>query len=229
MQREQAEEKLKKLLADRELMTVKSPIDGIVYYGKCVRGKSSDSTSLAESLRRHGAIQPNQVVMTVVQPRPMFIRATAPEEQLHDLRPGLKGVATPAGYPELKLPATIDDVSDIPTAPGSFDARLTVVLEPQDEVAHARHDLQGEAGAVSEEGCAHRAAEGRLAPTSWTTRNTPSRCWRRTARRRRRAVTLGEKTDKQVEILKGLSRGREGRAGSRRRSRSERRLGTRYA
>ena len=54
VQRERADDRLKKLLADRELMTVKSPIDGIVYYGKCVRGKFSDSTSLAESLRRNG-------------------------------------------------------------------------------------------------------------------------------------------------------------------------------
>ena len=163
LQRERAEEKLKKLQADRELMTVKSPIDGIVYYGKCVRGKFSDSTSLAENLRHHGSILPNHVVMTVVQPRPMFIRAAAAEEQLHWLRPGLKGVATPTGYPELKLAATIDDVSDVPTAPGSFDVRLSVVLGPQGEVAHARHDLQGEVGPVSEEGCHHRAGEGRLA------------------------------------------------------------------
>ena len=109
LQRQRAEEKLKKLQADRELMTVKSPIDGIVYYGKCVRGKFSDSTSLAENLRYRGSIQPNHVVMTVVQPRPMFIRAAAAEEQLHWLRPGLTGVATPTGYPELKLAATIDD------------------------------------------------------------------------------------------------------------------------
>ena len=88
MQRERTDERLKKLLADRELMTVKSPLDGIVYYGKCVRGKFSDSTTLAENLRRNGSIPPNQVVMTVVEPRPMFIRATVAEDQLHYLRPG---------------------------------------------------------------------------------------------------------------------------------------------
>ena len=39
MQQDQAEEKLKRLLADRELMTVESPADGIVYYGKLVAGE----------------------------------------------------------------------------------------------------------------------------------------------------------------------------------------------
>ena len=58
----------------------------------------------------------------------MFLRAAAAEEQLHWLRPGLHGVATPEGYPQLKLAATIDDVDDVPTAPGSFDVRLSVVL-----------------------------------------------------------------------------------------------------
>ncbi len=129
MAREKSKEKLKNLLADRKMMTVKSPIDGIVYYGKCIRGKFSDSNSLAENLRRDGAIMPNQVVMTVVDQRPMQIAAVVPELQLHWVRPGLKGVAKPTGFPDLKLDAEIDDVGDIPTAPGSFDATLAVQLK----------------------------------------------------------------------------------------------------
>ena len=74
------------------------------------------------------------IVMTVVQPRPMFIRAAVPEDQLHQLRPGLKGIATPHGFPQLKLPTVVDAVSDVPTAPGSFDARLSVTLGAQGQV-----------------------------------------------------------------------------------------------
>jgi HlyD family secretion protein len=59
VQRERADDKLKKLLGDREAMTVKSPADGIVYYGKCTRGKFSDSSHLAESLRPDAIVQPN--------------------------------------------------------------------------------------------------------------------------------------------------------------------------
>ena len=54
MQRSQAEERLKRLVADRKLMTVRSPVDGIVYYGKIMRGRPGDSSALAESLRPGG-------------------------------------------------------------------------------------------------------------------------------------------------------------------------------
>ena len=206
VQRERAEDKLKNLLADRELMTVKSPVDGIVYYGRSVRGRVSDSTNMADSLRRNGAIMPNQVVMTVVRPRPMFIRATAPEEQLHHLRPGLKGVATPAGYPDLKLPATIDDVSDVPTAPGSFDARLHVVLD-----RGAKWLMPGMTCKVKLVPYLKKNAIA-VPPKAVTTDELDDRkhfvqVLDKDGKPKKLAVTLGEKTDKQVEILKGLTEG----------------------
>ena len=58
MQRSQTEDRLKHLLSDREQMTIKAPIDGIVYYGKITRGRTSDATrwpnrcGLAAGLRR---------------------------------------------------------------------------------------------------------------------------------------------------------------------------------
>jgi HlyD family secretion protein len=206
VQRERSEEKLKKLLADRELMTVKSPIDGIVYYGKCVRGRFSDSTGLAENLRHRGSVMPNQVIMTVVQPRPMFIRAAVAEEQLHYLRPGLKGVAVPAGYPELKLAATIDDVSDVPTAPNSFDAQLSVALTRK-----AKWLVPGMTCKVKLVPYLKKDAISVPAKAVLTDELDDQKhyVWlsEKDGKPQRRSVTLGEKTDKQVEILKGLSEG----------------------
>ena len=40
-----------KLLADRELMEIKSPADGIVYYGQCVNGRWSDTASLINQVQ----------------------------------------------------------------------------------------------------------------------------------------------------------------------------------
>ena len=161
LQRAQTEERLKKLLADRELMTVESPIDGIVYYGKLVRGKPGDSAPLTEAVSSRGVIQANQVVMTVVQPRPMRIRATAPENQLSDLRPGLKGVATPTGYADLNLPSTIDDVSDIPVSPGNFDVRLTVDLKGETKLLMPGMTCKVKLGRVSQPQRDHRARRSR--------------------------------------------------------------------
>jgi multidrug resistance efflux pump len=206
VQWERTDEKLRKMLGDRELMTVKSPIDGTVYYGKCVKGKFSDSSSMAENLRHNGSIQSNQVVMTVVQTRPMFIQATASEDELHRLRPGLKGIATPTGYPDLRLPTTVDRVADIPTSPGNFDVRLGVALDRQAKwlmpgmtckvklIAYLKKDAVSvplkAVGADELDDQKHfvyvQAKDGKP---------------------KKQAVTLGEKTEKQAEILKGLAVG----------------------
>ena len=41
-----SKERLKNLLADQELMKIKSPADGYVYYGRCQRGKFNEITSI---------------------------------------------------------------------------------------------------------------------------------------------------------------------------------------
>ena len=52
VQHARSAERLKKLLADRERLTVRSPVEGVVYYGKCTRGKFGDSQTLAECCGR---------------------------------------------------------------------------------------------------------------------------------------------------------------------------------
>ncbi len=54
---------MKKLAADRERLTVCSPIEGVVYDGKCTHGKFGDSQSLGDALRPAGMAQMNQVLM----------------------------------------------------------------------------------------------------------------------------------------------------------------------
>ncbi|MCC6127573.1 MAG: HlyD family efflux transporter periplasmic adaptor subunit [Pirellulales bacterium] len=126
IQAARAEEKLHKMLADREAMVVKAPADGTVYYGRCKSGKFGEAPVFAESLRRHGNLQPNQVFMTVVEAGPLFVRASVAEEQLHKVSNGVEGTAAPTANPDLKWDAEVEEVSAVPTSPGSFDARLSV-------------------------------------------------------------------------------------------------------
>ena len=98
---DQAEEQLKKLVADRDAMIVKAPIDGIVYYGSAVRGKWSAAS--VETLRRGDSILPNEVFMTVVQTRP----ADDPRHACRKASPaGPRGPAgrrsSPAGFAGLQ-------------------------------------------------------------------------------------------------------------------------------
>lgn len=204
----QNEAKLKRLLADREGMTVRSPIDGIVYHGKLSRGKPADSATMADALRPGGAIQPNQVVMTVVAPRPMFIRATAPEANLRDLRPGLKGIATPEGYSDLRLPATLDATSDIPISPGMFDARFGVDLKEKTKLlvpgmtckvkmtVYLKPDaLTVPLGAIVDDEIDDQKHSVEVLEKDGATKSRP--------------VVLGRKTDKRVEIVEGLAEGEQ--------------------
>jgi multidrug efflux pump subunit AcrA (membrane-fusion protein) len=208
VQRSQAEERMKHLLADREMLTVKAPIDGIVYYGKIVRGRPGDSGALVDALRPKGGIQPNQVVMTVVQPRPVFIRATVPEGDLHDLRPNLKGTATPACYPDLRLPVTLETTGDIPISPGSFEAKLSVDLKEKAKLLmpgmtckvkltpYLKQDaLTVPPTAVVTDELDEEKQTVEVLEKDGTTKSRP--------------VTIGRKTDKQVEIVKGLSEGEQ--------------------
>ena len=64
--------------------------------------------------------------MTVVTPRPFFIHAVAEEKDLHWLRPEMKGAALVAGYPDLRLPAKLEQLSNVPQTTGSFLARVAV-------------------------------------------------------------------------------------------------------
>jgi multidrug efflux pump subunit AcrA (membrane-fusion protein) len=144
--------------------------------------------------------------MTIVQPRPMVISAAVSEDKLHYLKPGLKGMAAPTGYPSLRLPVTLDDVSDIPTAPGSFDARLNVQLDGKGKwlmpgmtckvklIAYQRADaLTVPSRAVSSD----EVDEQKHFVYVLNKEGKPAK----------RPVTVGERTSKQTEILKGLAEG----------------------
>lgn len=135
LERTREDEKLKKLLADREMLTVRSPVDGLAYYGRFVRGKWSGPDSSPDGLRRGSTINKNAVVMTIVAKRPMFVRATLAESDLDKIRPGLSAAVRPTACPDLKLSGTVVRVDAVPSAPDSFDARIDVKLDSNDRRA----------------------------------------------------------------------------------------------
>jgi HlyD family secretion protein len=119
-------ESLAKLKADRQAMMVTAPTAGVVYYGRCVRGQWTTAKTVAAKLVRGGTLVPDEVFLTVVDPKALRVRAAAAEKDLHRLREGLKGTAAPAGYPDRKLKVTLAAISTVPISPGQFDAMLEV-------------------------------------------------------------------------------------------------------
>lgn len=125
---EQSSARLKDLLADREALKVLAPADGLVYYGKATDGQWQAASVTAAKLTPGGIVPPSEVLLTVVQPAPLLVRATVEEKDLYKLSPGLKGRILPAGYPNARLAARLESVAPVPKAPGSFDARVAVEL-----------------------------------------------------------------------------------------------------
>jgi multidrug resistance efflux pump len=121
-----AAERLDKLLRDREAMTVKAPTDGLVYYGRCVRGQWTTATTAATKLQQGGTLQPGEIILTIVKPRPIVVRAVLEEKDLEHVHPGMKGKATPTASPNHHLPAEVAQVSPVPVSAGSFDATVTL-------------------------------------------------------------------------------------------------------
>jgi len=208
VEKEKTEQKLDELLADREAMVIKSPIDGVVYYGKFTRGAFGGASLMSESLQPRGTLTANSVLMTVVQTRPMFVRASVPEKQLFDVRAGQKGVVKPTCDPEMNLAGIVEEVDSIPFTAGSFGVRLTVALDGQGKelTPGMKCDVQLipylKKDALTVPPKAVRTDE--LDPQKQYVNVLA-----KDGKTKKQPVTVGRKTSEKVEILKGLAVGDE--------------------
>lgn len=125
LEREKSDERQYQLEADRAAMTVRAPVDGVVYHGQNSQGTWNTSTA-SPKLRRNGSVAANEVFMTVVSDKPGLVRATVEEKELHQLRTNITGEATPVGFPDLKLPAKLTQLSLAPRGAGSFEAKVSI-------------------------------------------------------------------------------------------------------
>ncbi|MCA9246903.1 MAG: hypothetical protein KDA42_07295 [Planctomycetales bacterium] len=124
---EQAKKKLARLTADRQLLAIRAPHDGVVYYGKSVDGKWPQIAALAAQLTEGGTVKPRDVLMTIVAQNVRSIAARLPEKHLSQARPGMQAAVSPTGMPDEKLAALVDTVSAIPIADGQFELTLRLL------------------------------------------------------------------------------------------------------
>lgn len=125
-ERARARERMANLKADRQLFTIKSPADGIVYYGRCSQGQFSNAGALLSRLQKGGNILSDEVFMTIVQPRPLFVRASADEKEYQQIAVSAATKIVPTALPDTKLDGKIEKVSTTPMAPGAFEVRSSV-------------------------------------------------------------------------------------------------------
>ncbi len=125
-EREKAADKLAKLQRDRDFMKITAPADGVVYFGACTHGQWTQAAQLINKLRKGGHVSSDEVVMSVVDPETVFVRATLPEKNLSQVKRGLTGSVTPEGYEDEHLPASLDEFSLVPAPEGKYFSTILV-------------------------------------------------------------------------------------------------------
>ncbi len=129
--RKKSIEKHTKLLADRELMEIKSPADGIVYYGQCVNGRWADTASLLQKYQPHNKVTGDTVLMTIVEQRPLFITSTLEEGKRPDVSDDEKAKVVLPSEGGDRLSGKVKSISPIPVSAGKFEITFDV---DQDEI-----------------------------------------------------------------------------------------------
>jgi HlyD family secretion protein len=125
-----AEKRFADLKKDLDVLDVRAPMDGVVYYGACEAGKWPTGAAVAKKLMPTGKLTPNEVFMTVVNPEKMVLKGVVPESDLSKVKTGMEGQAAPVAAPDKKLPVKLDELGYVPAPTGGFDARLSVKPDP---------------------------------------------------------------------------------------------------
>ncbi len=123
----QAEKKVAELKADREQMVLRAPMDGLLYYGQCERGKwTGVSGSGATTLEAGKKIPARKVVLTVIDPASLDIRADIDEDKIAYIVQGAKGTAVMKSDKKIRMPVVVKTLKRIPVTPGKFDCVLDI-------------------------------------------------------------------------------------------------------
>jgi HlyD family secretion protein len=200
-------EKFAKLKKDRELMTITAPASGIVYYGKCVRGKWSGASSIADKLRP-GASASTGTLMTIVSPRPLQVRATVPEKELHWVKKGMRGTVKPTAIPDGRATATISEMDRIMGVDNAYSAIFRVAIN--EEMDAIMPGMKCKVKVVP-----YLKKRTLVIPTKamHTDELDDTRHYvqllKDDGRQVKQAVTIGKKKGEIVEILDGLAKGDE--------------------
>jgi multidrug efflux pump subunit AcrA (membrane-fusion protein) len=117
-------ERHSKLIKDRELMEIKSPADGIVFYGQAVNGRWSDTAGLITKYKPKNNVTANSVLMTIVETRPLYVLSSIDEGKRPEVSDGQKAkIALPAEDVE-RVAGEVKSISPIPVGAGKFEVKF---------------------------------------------------------------------------------------------------------
>ncbi len=124
--RRTAIEKHAKLLSDRALMEIRSPADGVVYYGGATDGEWGETASLIGSMRKYGDAPTDKVMMTIVKTNPLYVIGTIGEAARADVKVGQSATIETAAENGPKLSGKLKELSPVPVGDKKYRVELSV-------------------------------------------------------------------------------------------------------
>ncbi len=119
-----------KLKVDGEQLSLKAPASGIVYYGKCTRGKWVGPTGTpSRNIEKGKTLAAGKTLFTIVDPDRLQLRIALDELSYGQLKVGMTGTAIPNAMPNKKIKVTISKISRVPLGDGKFDCVADLVFE----------------------------------------------------------------------------------------------------
>jgi multidrug efflux pump subunit AcrA (membrane-fusion protein) len=129
---ERATEAEAEVVADRQLMDLKSPVAGRVYHGEIAKGRWSIGQT-AKFMKEGGLIPARTVFASIVpEGAPLKLHAFVEEAVVLQLQTGQKGHVTPTAAPKTRLPVTVEAVAPYPEADGKYHVALSLPTQPKD-------------------------------------------------------------------------------------------------
>jgi len=198
-----------KMLGDRDLMEIKAPRDGVVYYGQCVSGKWPDTASQITKLRPKSNVAAGTVLMTIVDPRPVYVTASFEEAKLPELQVGQAAQISPPAPGSKAIDGKVQEISPVPVSPGKFEINLGldeeelpawIVAGISAKAKVTTYDKQ-DALAVPK-GAVHVDEDNADQHYVWLVDSKDEQ-----AKPERRDVEVGKRGDDEYEIVKGLAAG----------------------
>jgi multidrug efflux pump subunit AcrA (membrane-fusion protein) len=120
-----------KLLGDRELMEIESPAEGVVFYGQSVNGRWADTASLITKYKPHNNVSAGSILMTIVEPRPLYVTSQLDEGKRPEVSDGQKAKVSLPSEGSDRVAGKVKSISPIPVSAGKFEINFDV---EQDEI-----------------------------------------------------------------------------------------------
>lgn len=113
---------------DMKRMTMKSPLDGLLYWGSFDRGKWTGKKMLEGKLRKGGTLKSGEPIITISPMTKVRARMDLPEELLHELKQDTKGKLEFNTMQSEFLSATVVEISTAPISAGFYDVELEITF-----------------------------------------------------------------------------------------------------